>query len=120
MEVPVTDQMRRMRKKRMELKIHSPIFNHLLRVCNVPDTVPRARYLAPLGAANAQATALGSWRWVSMGRNSSGKLLSSVENPETCGMSRAGVQEALGYEVWVQENDDLIRDQVRKALARGG
>lgn len=53
-EVPVTDQMRRMRKKRMELKIHSSIFNYLLRVCHVPDTVPGAGYLAPLGDANAR------------------------------------------------------------------
>lgn len=46
--VPVTDQMRRMRKKREELKIRSFAFNqHLLRVCDVPDPMPGAGYLAP-------------------------------------------------------------------------
>lgn len=46
--LPVTDQMRRVRKKREELKIRPSAFSqHLLRVCDVPDPVPGAGYLAP-------------------------------------------------------------------------
>lgn len=73
----------------------------------------------PLGAANAQVAALGGWRWGPRGRNSSGKVLRPVKSPEAHGMSRADVQEALGYEVGVQENDDSIRHQFRKVLACG-
>lgn len=78
----------------------------------MPGTVSGAGDLAPLGADHAQ---------VGMrGRNSLGKFPSSVKSPEACGTSRADVQEALSYEIWVQKRNDWVGDQLRKASAHGG
>lgn len=49
-----------------------------------------------------------------------GKFPSSVKNPEACGISRADVQEALSYEIWVQKRKDWLGDQLRKASAHRG
>lgn len=78
----------------------------------MPGTVSAAGDLAPVGADNAQ---VGIW-----GRNSLGKFPSSVKNPEACGISRADVQEALSYEIWVQKRKDWLGDQLRKASAHRG
>lgn len=67
-------------------------------MCQTPCLV---LVFGPLGAANTQVAALGGWRWGPWGRNSSGKVLRPVKSPEAHGMSRADVQEALGYEVGV-------------------
>lgn len=86
-------------------------------ICQI---VSGAGDVAPLGADSVQVAALGGWMWGSRWKNSLGKFLSSVKNPEAYGMSREYVQGALGYEVCVQKSNDWIGGQFRKASAHGG